>query len=327
MALWLSAGSAAQTKFETAVTPLPNEDIAADCHYTLTIPDPSHPIRATWVIFDRGHDVHDLYSDESVVAFARRFRLGLLLHGHCPGKLPQDHNDMDMDPTKGLGRALFTALDHFARITGHRELRSTELIFLGFSGAGPLSARLVGYAPERSLAAILSSPGHYDPMGINTVDLNAQSLHVPELIIAGSADDISGTDRPYYYFLHYRERGAPWAFMVQNKSPHCCTANAKHLILRWLEPVIKERQPQNSGEALRDMDQHKGWMVFIKTQKTATRDSFGLTTFRVVASTIQKATKPVPEGWNSAGWLPNHALAKEWLAFVRQKQHPILPLH
>jgi hypothetical protein len=97
--------SAAQSgQFETAVTPLPNEDIAGVCHYTLTIPVPTHTIRAVWVIFDRSHDVHDLYSDAAVLAFAKRFHLALLLHGHCPGKTPEDHNDMNMDPSKGLGR-------------------------------------------------------------------------------------------------------------------------------------------------------------------------------------------------------------------------------
>lgn len=32
--------------YETVVTPLPNEDIASDCHYTLKIPAPGHRIRA-----------------------------------------------------------------------------------------------------------------------------------------------------------------------------------------------------------------------------------------------------------------------------------------
>ena len=150
-------------EFKTAVTPLPTEVIAAACHYALTFPVPNHSIQAVWVIFDRGHDVHDLYSDAAILAFARRFRLALLLHGHCPGKAAEDRMDMNMDPSKGLGRALFTTLDQFARATGHHELSRTKLIFLGFSGAGPLCARLVGFAPDRALAAILSAPGHYEP--------------------------------------------------------------------------------------------------------------------------------------------------------------------
>ena len=155
----VSSCFAAQTvRFETEVTPLPNEDIASACHYALTIPDPDRPIPAVWIIFDRSHDVHDLYSDAEVLAFARRFQLALLLHAHCPGKAPEDRGDMNLDPSRGLGRSSFTALDQCAASTGHRELSTAKLIFLGFSGAGPLCARLVGSAPDRAIAAITAVP-------------------------------------------------------------------------------------------------------------------------------------------------------------------------
>jgi dienelactone hydrolase len=314
-------------RYETSVAPLPEEDIASSCHYELTIPSQVKKVMAVWVIFDRGRDVHELYSDEAVLQFAGRFRIALLLHGHCPGKRPEDHNDMDMDPSKGLGRALFAALDQFAAAAGHHELTRIPLIFLGFSGAGPLSARLVGSSPKRVLAAILSSPGHYDPLGMDTVELSSESLRVPQLIVAGGADKVSGTARPYQYFRKYRDRGAPWAFIVQNGSPHCCTANTKQLILSWLEAVVKER---GLGEEapLREVDQRVGWLAFFKPQQTEVADSFGLKTFESTAATIEKIPgKTTPQGWESAGWLPNHAIASEWLAFVNQKHHPILPLN
>ena len=326
--LFLFSSSYAQaSQFETTVAPLADEDMGKDCHYALTIPAPARPVSAVWIIFDRGRDVHDLYSDAAVVAFARRFRIALLLHGHCPGKFTEDHGDMDMDPSRGLGRALFTALDQFSKTTAHPELTTAKLIFLGFSGAGPLCARLVGSSPERALAAVLSSPGHYEPMGIDTVELSPQALNVPELIIAGSADDVSGAARPYNYFQKYREIGAPWVFLVQNNSPHCCTANARDFIIHWLEAVLKQRQVPSSTKALRDMNSRNGWLVFVKTRETDTKDSFGLNTFEVVEAEIQPLHQAVPQKWKAAGWLPSHALALQWLSFVRQKQHPILPLH
>lgn len=201
-------------RYETRVTPLPDEDIASRCHYELTTPTSARKVMAVWVIFDRGRDVHDLYRNEAVLAFARRFRIALLLHGHCPGKTVEDHNDMNMDPSKGLGRALFAALDQFAINSGHRELASIRLIFLGFSGAGPLSARFVASYPNRVLAAVLSSTGHYEPLGLDTVELNNKSLRVPELMIAGSADTVSGTTRPYRYFenIEIAVRRGPLSF-------------------------------------------------------------------------------------------------------------------
>jgi hypothetical protein len=185
-----------------------------------------------------------------------------------------------------------------------------------------------GGSPKRVLAAILSSPGHYEPLGIDTVELSSESLRVPQLIIAGGADKVSGTARPYQYFRTYRDRGAPWAFVVQNGSPHCCTANAKQLILRWLEAVVKERN-SSEGTSLSDVDLRVGWLAFFKSQQTQIEDSFALNTFEATAATIERihSGKTALEGWESASWLANHAVASDWLAFVKQEHHPILPLN
>ncbi|HKV63017.1 MAG TPA: hypothetical protein VJO16_13960 [Candidatus Acidoferrum sp.] len=42
---------------QTSVAPKPDEEILADCRYEITIPNPARPIRAVWVIFDRGRDM------------------------------------------------------------------------------------------------------------------------------------------------------------------------------------------------------------------------------------------------------------------------------
>jgi Protein of unknown function (DUF3592) len=41
--------------------------------------------------------------------FARRFDIALLLHRYCPGKAPEDHEDMNMDPSRGLGPSFIYA--------------------------------------------------------------------------------------------------------------------------------------------------------------------------------------------------------------------------
>jgi hypothetical protein len=99
-------------------------------------------------------------------------------------------------------------------------------------------------------------------------------------------------------------------------------------MLRWLEAVIEQRQPSLSDRTLRSIDQHRGWLLFVKTQETYTIDSFGLKTSNAIAAQIQSSSTPgVPEGWQKAGWVPNRRVAREWLSFVEQKQHPVLPLH
>lgn len=312
--------------FETNVVPLPGEDIGDGCHYSLTLPAHARTMRGIWVIFDRAHDVHDMYSDPTVLAFAEQYQLAVLLHHHCPGTIPEDHSDMDMDPSKGLGRALFTALDQLAKATGHRELSTAPLIYFGFSGAGPLCARLVERAPHRALAAILSAPGHYAPFGIDTVKLGQDAIAVPEMILAGGADTVSGTSRPYDYFRTYLDRGAPWVFVLQNNSSHCCTANARDLMLLWLAAVIQARQPSSQG-GLRAMSPRGGWQGFLEMEQTNTRDNFRLATFNASGAFIVRPSRQVPRDWQPAGWLPSRAIAEQWLKFVKQRHHPVLPLH
>src|ERR1039457_6458054 len=221
--------------FETTVAPLASETLAGPCDYDLTLPAGRRAVRAVWVTFDRGEDIMKFYSDPDVVAFARRNDLALMMPHQCPAKnAPGGPKEMDMDPSHGVGRALFTSLDQFAHQSGHAELSSAKLILLGFSGTGALFAHFVGYAPDRVVASILANPAHYDPVGIDNVSLPAAAVFVPELIIAGGADKIAGTQKPYDYFRSYGERGAPWAFVLQNKTLHCCVTNAKPLILLWL---------------------------------------------------------------------------------------------
>jgi dienelactone hydrolase len=312
--------------YETAVRPLPTEDIAEPCHYTLNLSQTRGSISIVWVIFDRGRDVHDLASDPDVLGFARRFHVALLLQSHCPGKLESDRGDMNMKPEEGLGPALLRALDQFAQQTGHPELVRASFIFLGFSGAGPLSARLVQEFSPRTFAAILTSPGHYEPQGINTVKLDPVAWQVPELIVANGGDDRTGTKRPYEYFARYRRQGAPWTFALQNHSPHCCTANAKVLMLGWLSAVLKERTPVRPGLALRDVDQTHARLGVFESVPAEVTDEFGTKTFNAKDAQVLSGAHRSDRG-RVTSWLPNARVATDWMTFVQLQAHPVLPLN
>ena len=152
-----------------------------------------------------------------------------------------------MDPAKGIGRALFAALSQFGEVSGHRELLSAKLILLGFSGTGSLVGRFAGDAPDRVLAVVATHPGLHNPLGLETIDLSPEAAAIPQFILAGSTDRITGTERPYAYFRKHFDRGAPWTFVVQNKTPHCCVINAKALMLMWLDAVVVQRMARGSN--------------------------------------------------------------------------------
>lgn len=308
--------------FETAVNPLPSENLAGPCHYDLTLPAGRGMVRSVWVTFDRGRDIMKFYSDPAVIAFARKHHLALMMPHQCPAKnAPGGAQEMDMDPSHGIGRALLAALDQFVHESGHPELAAVKLILLGFSGTGALFAHFVGYAPERVVASILADPGHYDPVGMDKVRLPPAAIAVPELILAGGADKVSGTQRPYDYFRQYWERGAPWAFLVQNKTPHCCIINVKPLILAWLERIIQLRVP-SASKPLREIGERGGWAGYIRTCPAEVHDSWGLPTWNACGASIQRIDHAAPTEMVPAGWLPSQPIAVEWLALIKASSHP-----
>jgi hypothetical protein len=330
----LATGSAAGAEgvvFQVSVAPQPDEDLAAPCQYEMTLTDPARTIRGAWVIFDRGRDMLRYYGDPDVQAFARRHDLALVVPFHCRAKAD---GDIDVDPARGIGRALFAALSQFATVANHPELAATKLILLGFSGAGSLVGRFPEFAPDRVLAVVSTNPGHFDPLGVDTIALSPRAAGIPQLIIAGSADAASGIERPYAYFRKYFDRGAPWTFLVQNNTPHCCVINAKALVLEWLDAVVVNgaRRDRNAGS-----------YGFIRTAPSkrddcptprlalgppgchSTRDTWGGTNWLAAAAEIRHAVD-APEGMMPAGWLPTRTFAKEWLSFIRQPEHPFTSL-
>ena len=236
---------------------------------------------------------------------------------------------LDVDPSRGLGRALFAALAQLAERSGHLELASAKIILLGFSGTGSLVARMTEYAADRVIASIPTHPGHFDPLGMDTVTLSQKATAIPQLILVGSADAVSGTQRPYDYFRRHFDKGAPWTFVAQNRVPHCCIMNAKALILEWLDAVVVRRLTRATGR-----------YGFITTEPTDARgcpgqtapvrpslcldskDTWGGQNWSVSSAFVERRMVPA-QGMMPAGWLPTAAFSQHWKSFVTQAQHSV----
>jgi hypothetical protein len=290
---------------QTTVNPLPDEEILQPCEYRIVLPETTGPIRAAWVIFDRGQDYVQWFRDRRVRGFANEHRLALVQARHCRSK---ERSDMIVLPEKGVGRALFSALDQFAASEGRPELKSARIIAMGWSGAGALAARLAGYRPERFLAGIAYAPGQYEPLGMDTIELTGQALLSPQLIIANGGDNINGTERPYGYFKKHYERDAPWTFVVQNRTPHCCLQNAQNLILEWLRAVLTN-DPSRIGA---------GDYGYITVEATNVVDEWKRPVFNAKSSRIGRKGK-ARRGEIQAGWMPSSMFAQEWLVFTGRR--------
>jgi dienelactone hydrolase len=317
---------ASTEQYRTYVAPASIETMKSPCEYELTLHDASRPVKAVFVIIERGWQVGNLYFDPQVTAFAERHDLALLLARHCRAKTEQSDKteDMDIIPEHGIGRALLQSLNQFAEQSHHPELAGSKLILFSFSGGGSMVARMVAYAPDRILAAIEYAPGHYEPVGIDTVKLPEAALSVPQFIIANGADNICGTQRPYAYFGRYHDR-APLTFMVQNRVPHCCVMNVTPIVLLWLADVIAQRAP-SADKPLLPIDREQAWQGFIRVEVSSVKDDWKVPVWNAADAWIGSFGSTVPNGAQDAGWLPSKRFAEAWLAFEKAREHPITPL-
>ena len=314
--------------FETSVAPRADEDIAEACKYEMTVTAPSRRIKGVWVIFERSLGTLQYYRDADVRAFARRHDLALLFPFHCRSK-SDTSGDINVDPRRGLGRTLFAALVQLAERSGHPELASAKLILLGFSGTGSLVARMTEYAPDRVIASIPTHPAHGDPFGMDTLTLPREAAAIPQLILVGSADAVSGTQRPYDYFRRHFDEGAPWTFVVQNRVPHCCIMNAKALMLEWLNAVVVRRLTRATGRygfiAIEPTDATgcPGQTVPVRTSLClGSKDDWGGQNWSVSSASVERRLVP-SQGLMPAGWLPTDAFGQHWKSFVTQSQHSV----
>ncbi len=297
--------------FKTTVEPLPGENLTGPCSFELWIPSPIRHVRAVWITYDRGFDIMRYYSDSEVRVFAQKQAIALVLARQCPAKTPPtgETGEMDMDMSRGVARSIFTALNDFARQSGHAEISSAKLIVMGFSGIGAMFGHFVRYAPARVLAAILANPGQTEPYGMKDMNLDATALAVPQFIITGGIDDRGGTQRPWDYFSRHWSRGAPWVFLVQNGLPHCCVINAKALVLHWLDEILRLRAPA-SNAPLRAINVAKGWNGFIRKCENGRKETWGAPDWNACDASIQ----PRPVGCRASRpgrWrmVPTHRLA------------------
>jgi dienelactone hydrolase len=320
--LLLSSPAAARTEqYRTYVAATPAETMQGPCEYELTLRDASKPVKAIFVIVERGWQVGNLYFNHDVTAFAERHDLALMLARHCRSKTEED---MDVVPEHGLGRGLLEAINQFAEQSRHPELATNKLILFSFSGGGSFVARMVAFAPDRILAAVEYAPGHREPLGIDTVNLPEKALSVPQFIIANGADNICGTERPYAYFMKYHNR-APLTFMVQNAVPHCCVMNVTNIVLLWLADVIQLPLPGANKQYARNNSKDL-WRGFIRTEIGNVKDDWREPVWNVADAWIKSRASTAPSGAKDAGWMPSKRFAEAWLAFEKEREHPITPL-
>jgi dienelactone hydrolase len=306
----------ATTSFHTIVVPKSDENVAKPCEYDLRILNAKKRIRALFVVFERGPELQHFYEEPEVAAFAMEHDLAMLMPRGCPAT---DHGgDIDVDPNHGLGRALLKAVDQLSVATSRPELKTAPLLLMGFSGAGALVPRLVGFAPDRIAAAIVSHGGQVSPLNLDTITLSDAALKIPELILVGGKDKIVGTETGYLYFSKYWQRGAPWLFATQNDAGHFCNEDATELILSWMKNILEDLPRKNASG---NVDRTSGFYAYFRERPTGEITNRKLPMMEAIDLKIEKPSAEAPRDEVPAGWLQSQEVVLNWERFTNLPDH------
>jgi pimeloyl-ACP methyl ester carboxylesterase len=217
------------------------------------------------------------------------------------------------DPRHGSDAAFRKALADLGAKAGHPELAAVPWALWGHSGGGHWAGGMVLLHPERVAAAWLRSGVPLlqdDPtrQGIRAHRLPDAALRVPLMCNLGTKEGVTVKDRNFAgvwpaneaFFHAVRGRGGLVGVAVDPLSSHDC-GNQRYLAIPWLDACLAARLPKAAGAPLVAMPTDQAWLA----PPTGTE----------AVPAAQFRGDPL-----RAAWLPNAALAKAWMEYVKDTQ-------
>jgi hypothetical protein len=214
------------------------------------------------------------------------------------------------DPRNGSGTAFQKGLTDLGTKSGHPELPKVPWALWGHSGGGHWAGGMVMLHPDRIAAAWLRSGVPLlqdDPArkGIKAHKLPEAALKVPLMCNLGTREGVTVKEKNFasvwpanqVFFNSVRGKGGLIGVAIDPLSSHDC-GNQRYLAIPWLDACLTERLPKAPGTALVGMPTERAWLA----PPTG-------------SNAIPAATFPGEP--LSAGWLPNEALAKAWMEYVK----------
>jgi hypothetical protein len=298
---------AAET-YTTFVATLPGEDLVGPCTFNLYVSASPEKVRGVLVIYDRA-DSGLVYQDVRIRDQVNSLHLALLEAAQC---FAASYGDIQVQGSKGPGRALLTALTQFAGISNHPELANANVILYGFSAAGILAATTANYMPARVIGVIgYAAASPY--LQLNQVTPSPQELQIPFLLLSSAADIDAGTSRDQIFFTGGWSGGAPWNWGVQNGVGHCCALTTVPVILPWISAVAGARL--SASGTLQPVGQNSGLYTTFTCTPSGVEDVTGYENCSFTAAAVLPAGASRPP---AGGWLPNSGSAAEWLKWVEK---------
>ena len=277
--------------------------------YTLWIPDGIQTVRAV-IVHQHGASIPAAQSgatsayDLQWQALAKKWDCVLLGPSY---RVLNDAIDLTpggaelwFDPRQGSDRVFLRALDEFAAKSGHAEIASAPWCLWGHSGGGIWANVMSMLHPDRVVAAFLRSgtaamfrPKHE----FIQPEVPPAIYEIPTMVNFGIGERGRGPwDGSIVAFEEYRAQGAPIGLAPDPRTAHYC-GDARYLAIPFFEACLQMRLTE-WPKILRPVDLSSAWLA---------------TPFGDTAMPAQEF-KDDPK---KAVWLPNAAVAKIWMEYVR----------
>ncbi len=245
-------------------------------------------------------------------ALAKKHDCALL----APSYEQPDKADCQMwcDPRNGSDATFQKCLVDLGAKSGHPELPRVPWALWGHSGGGHWAGGMVLLHPERVAAAWLRSgvplltakPGGT----IKAYTLPDAALKVPMMCNLGTKEGVTVKDRfagvwpaNETFFNAVRGKGGLIGVAIDPLSSHDC-GNQRYLAIVWLDACLSAQLPKVPGDPLLPFE----LMFVMPTDKAWLAP--------VLGGEAVPAAKVVGDPLK-AGWLPNEAIAKAWMEYVK----------
>lgn len=219
------------------------------------------------------------------------------------------------DPRNGSRDAFRRGLTDLGAKSGHPELATVPWALWGHSGGGHWAGGMVLLHPERVAAAWLRSGVPLlqpDPnrRTIQPHTVPEAALQVPMLCNIGTKEGVTVREGRFAqvwpaneaFFHAVRSRGGLIGVAIDPLTSHEC-GNQRYLAIPWLDACLTQRLPQAPGAPLRPMPAAPAWLAPLQGA-----DAWPAAKF---------SGDP-----RQAGWLPDEAVAKAWIHYVRDTAVP-----
>jgi hypothetical protein len=228
-------------------------------------------------------------------------------------------SELWFDPRRGSEKTFLKALTDFAQKSGHTEIDQIPWALWGHSGGGIWSDVMTTLHPDRVVAVwmrsgstlmFLTHPEFVRP------DVPAAMYAIPMMTNPGIKEkpkvdpnepdqrtEVEKMKGPWHgniaTFKEYRAKAGLIGFAPDPLTGHEC-GDSRYLAISFLDACLSMRLPDkgSKGQKLKPMDTSKAWLAPL----------FG------------NEAKPAAEfkgNANEAVWLPNEAVAKAWMEYVK----------